>query len=118
MKLKLIDALTACGFIQGETLFLQGTINPDAAYPETFVTFWTDYTADSAHYENRTDSVEWHFTVILYSSNATTVNTKPAEIRAKMKEAGFLPQGKGNDIPSDEKTHTGWAMEFLYNEKQ
>ena len=118
MKNLLIDTLTACGFVSGETLLLQGTINPGEAYPETFVTFWTDYTADGSHYENEADSVDWSFTVILYSSDPVIVNTKPAEIRAKMKAAGFIPQGKGNDIPSDEATHTGWAMEFIFREKQ
>ena len=113
MKQKLINALVGCGFVEGKTLFLHGTLKPDEAYPETFVTFWVDSTDDGAHFDNKTNSVAWAFSVILYSANPATVNTKPNEIRAALKAAGFIPQGKGSDAPSDEPTHTGWAMDFI-----
>lgn len=116
MKMRLINALTKCGFVEGETLFLQGTMNADKAYPDTFVTIWCNSTDDSAHYDNNAHSTDWYFSVILYSNNPTLVNTKPSEIRAVLKSEGFIPQGKGNDIPSDEPTHTGWAMDFAYKE--
>lgn len=116
MKQKLINALVGCGFIEGKTLFLHGTLKPDEAYPETFVTFWTDSTDGNAHYDNKAFSVDWAFSVILYSANPVTVNTKPNEIRAALKAAGFIPQGKGQDAPSDEPTHTGWAMDFIIKE--
>lgn len=116
MKRKLIDALIACGFVEGQTLFLQGTINPEEAYPKTFVTFWTDGVPDGVHFDNATGSYDWAFSVILYSNDPEIVNTKPNEIRAALKAAGFTPQGKGNDVISDEPTHTGWAMDFVITE--
>lgn len=116
MKQKLIDALKTCGFVEGKTLFLHGTMNPDEVYPDNFVTFWTDDTPDGGHYDNETTSFDWKFSVILYSNDAGVVNTKPAEIRAALKAAGFIPQGKGQDAPSDEPTHTGWAMDFVITE--
>ena len=112
MKQKLIETLSAFGF----PVLLQGTLNPDTAYPKTFITFFTDSTDDGAHFDNKTNSVEWWFSVILYSNDPATVNTKPNEIRAALKAAGFIPQGKGNDILSDEPTHTGWAMDFIIKE--
>lgn len=112
MKQRLIDALGKCGFEEGKTIFLQGTINPDAAYPSEFVTFWTNYTENRAHYDNDAHSAGWNFSVIYYSDDPMKVNTKPLEIAAALKAAGFIQQGKGNDILSDEETHTGWAMEF------
>ena len=115
MKQLLIDTLKQIGFVEGKTLFLQGTLNPDKAYPKTFVTFWTN-TDDNAHFDNEAYSVDWSFSVVLYSNSAAIVNTKPNEIRAALKAAGFIPQGKGQDIPSDEKTHTGWQMDFVYTE--
>lgn len=113
MKQKLINALVECGFVEGETLFLHGTMNPKEAYPKTFVTFWTDSTEDGAHFDNKINSVAWSFSVIVYSDDPETVNTKPDEIRAELKAAGFIPQGKGQDAPSDEPSHTGWAMDFI-----
>lgn len=116
MKQKLIDTLALCGFVEGETLFLQGSFNPEETYPENFVTFWTDFTADNSHFDNNVISVDWNFSVIFYSSNPALVNTKPKEIIAELRKAGFIPQGRGQDIPSDEPSHTGWAMEFIITE--
>lgn len=114
MKQKLVDILEKhCP----NNVYLQGTMNPDKEYPAEFVTFWTLSTADAAHYDNFVASVEWSFSVIYYSNDPVKVNTKPLQIAADMRAAGFIPQGKGNDILSDEQTHTGWAMEFAYTEK-
>lgn len=112
MKQKLIDTLTAFGY----PVFLQGTLNPVEAYPNTFITFFVDSTETVKQYDNITISVDWYFSVIIYSDNPEIVNTKPNEIRAALKAAGFTPQGKGNDILSDEPTHTGWAMDFVITE--
>ena len=116
MKQILIDTLNRLGFVEGETNFLQGTHNPAEPYPDTFTTFWVDDTADNAHFDNKTTSYDWTVSVILYSNDPAIVNTKPNEIRAALKAVGFIPQGKGNDAPSDEQTHTGWAMDFIYTE--
>lgn len=112
MKQKLIETLLSFGY----PVFLQGTLNPDEAYPKTFITFFTDSTDNNGHFENKTNAVNWYFSVILYSDDPKTVNTKPVEIIAALKQAGFIPQGKGNDILSDEPTHTGWAMDFVITE--
>ena len=109
MKQKLITELQAFGY----PVFLQGTFNPQETYPNTFITFFVDSTDDGAHFDNKTNSIEWRFSVILYSNDPAIVNTKPDEIRATLKAAGFIPQGKGNDLLSDEPTHTGWAMDFI-----
>lgn len=116
MKKHLFNTLATVGFVEGQTSFLQGTFNPAEAYPETFVTVWTNSVDDATHADNETTSYDWAFTVILYSSNPAVVNEKPREIIAALKAAGFIPQGKGQDIPSDVDTHTGWAMDFLITE--
>ena len=113
MKQLLIKTLSAFGY----PVFLQGTLNPDETFPDTFITFWTDYTADNAHFENDVQAVEWSFSVILYSNDPELVNTKPDEIRMALKAAGFIPQGKGQDVASGEPTHTGWAMDYIIVEE-
>lgn len=112
MKLKLLNTLQAFGY----PVFLQGTISPAEKYPDTFITFFVDSTSDNGHFDDETNAVDWYISVILYSANAETVNTKPNEMRAALKAAGFIPQGKGNDVLSDEPTHTGWAMDFVITE--
>lgn len=112
MKEILLNVLNSLGY----PVYLQGSLNADEAYPETFITFWIDGSIDNAHYNDDCVSVDWDLSVILYSNNPTTVNTKPNEIIAAMKASGFIPQGRGNDIPSDDPTHTGWAMDFKYKQ--
>lgn len=96
---------------------MQGTINEDEAYPETFITFWTNYTDDNEHLDDEVVSVDWNFSVNFYSSDPALVNSKPDEIRTALKAAGFIPQGKGNDIISDQPSHTGWTIDFIIKEK-
>lgn len=112
MKNLLISELEKFGY----PVFLQGSLNDDEAYPETFITFFTDYTVYVSYYDNDVYSVEWNISVIIYSSIPQIVNEKPIEIIKALKKAGFIPQGKGQDVFSDEQTHTGWAMDFKYLE--
>mgnify|MGYP003292416708 CR=1 FL=1 len=113
MKQSLIDVLeTFCP----DNVFLQGTLAEDEPYPESFVTFWTNYTEDRAHYDDDVHSIDWNFSVIYYSSDPALVNSVPSQIRTALKAAGFIPQGRGNDIHSDRPSHTGWAMEFIKTE--
>ena len=114
MKQKLIDVLERhCP----NNVYLQGTMNPDEVYPSEFVTFWTPATDEAAHFDNVAAAVDWTFYVIYYSEDPAKVNTKPFEIAADLKAAGFVQRGRGNDIASDEPTHTGWAMDFVCVER-
>ena len=97
-------------------VFLQGTIEPDEAYPDTFVTFFTDDTDDRSFYDNELESEDWHFSVILYSTNPTLIEEARPQIIDRLKRNGFIAQGRGRDIPSDVPTHTGWAMDFVITE--
>lgn len=99
-------------------VYLQGSMNAEEAYPSEFITFFTSFTEDISHYDNNVHLVGWNFAVIYYSDDPQKVNTKPFEIAADLKAAGFIQQGKGQDVLSDEQTHTGWAMEFVYPERQ
>ena len=114
MKEILIEVLEKFGF----PVFLQGSLNDGDVYPDTFITFWCISTDDNAHYDDSVHSVDWSFSVILYSNKPALVNTLPKGIISALRKAGFVPQGKGQDIMSDEPTHTGWAMDFIYTEIQ
>ena len=99
-----------------DNVYLQGTMNPDDAYPQKFITFFTTSTNDNAFYSNEVVGVDWTFSVMFYSIDPAEVNTIPAQISAALKAAGFIPQGKGNDIMCDSPLHTGWAQDFIYRE--
>lgn len=112
MKQKLIDALSKLGY----PVFLQGSINGNDPYPDTFITFWTNDADDGSHYDDRPANWVWDFDVYVYSNDPNVANTLPDKIREALTAAGFIARGKGWDIPSDEPTHTGWAMEYYYIE--
>lgn len=113
MKTQLITALES---ICPGNVYLQGSMSADGDYPDEFITFWTNYTEDHAHLDNDVVSIDWQFSVIYYSSNPSDVGTKPSAIITTLKNIGFIPQGKGRDIPSDLPTHTGWVIDFLKTE--
>ena len=114
MKRKLISALETLGF----PVMLQGSLNPEESYPDSFITFWCDETEGDAHFDNETHSFIWYFSVIFYSANPTLVNAVPNDIRAVLKSAGFVVEGKGQDILSDEQSHTGWALDCFCTENE
>ena len=110
MKSLLINTLESLGY----PVYLQGTYPDDEEYPESLITFFTLSSDDASHYDNEPSGIAWRYQVIFYSINPMLVESVPNEIRNKLKSVGFIPQGRGRDIPSDVPTHTGCAMEFYY----
>lgn len=115
MKDKLIEILET---IYPNDVYLQGTIAPDVKYPNSFITFFVADTEDNSFFDDDLSAEDWTFSVIFYTNDPTLIETKSHEIITKLKANGFIPQGKGRDIPSDVSTHTGWAMEFKYKKYQ
>ena len=111
-----LNDLTICGKSLEGRVYLHGTLEPFAEYPDTFVTFFTDNTDDRAFYNNNVTSIDWTFSVILYSSDPNVIEEGAPQIIAALKAEGFIPQGKGRDILSDVSTHTGWVMDFIITE--
>lgn len=110
MKKRLLETLEATGY----PVYLQGTFAADEPYPADFITYFTLSSEDAVHHDNEPSGTAWLYEVIFYSSDPRKIATVPDEIRKQLKAAGFIPQGRGRDIPSDEPSHTGWATEFYY----
>lgn len=114
MKEKLIEILETFGY----PVFLQGSLNSDDAYPDSFFTFWNNYANDLVHYDNDTRAYEWSFDVNFYSTSPQSVNTMLEAVRTALKAGGFVVRGKGHDVLSDEITHTGRGLNVLYREEE
>ena len=97
-------------------VFLQGTLNANAEYPESFFTIWNDSTDGAAWYDNDAHSFVWAFTVYFYSTDASRVNTIMPEVRQLLREHGWIVPGLGGDASSDEPSHTGKEIDVLYIE--
>lgn len=100
----------------GYPVFLQGTYTGET-YPDSFITTITNASDDREHYNDETTSWTWNFTVIFYSKNPELLDTAPDDIRSALKRAGFIPQGKGFNIFSDDPDFTGWATDYLFLDK-
>ena len=114
MKELLISILESFGF----PVFLQGSLNKDAPYPESFFTFWNDQTYDNNHYDNEPISYTWSFDINFYSTNPDFVNKMLIDAKKVLKQNGFIISGQGEDRASDEPTHTGRGYTALIIERK
>ena len=114
MKKLLIETLEKTG----SPVYLHGSIAEDMPYPERFITFLTLDSPDVEHFDGEAWGTSWSYQICNYGTDPLTVAEDAAAIRGLLKEAGFIPQGKGHDLPSDEPTHTGWVTEYLYLEME
>ena len=110
MKELLIEKLSELGY----PVYLQGSLAENEQYPDSFITFLTLDSPDVAHYDDMAIGTAWEYQIAFYSNDPLLVASIPKVIKVKLKGAGFIPQGNGRDLPSDEPTHTGWVNNYIY----
>lgn len=113
VKQKLIDVLESFNL----PVFLQGSLQDDVEYPDSFFTFWNNDTFDDDYYNNVETATVWSFDVNYYSNEPESVNAMLLQAKAALKKQGFIVGGKGYDVASDEPTHTGRGIEIEYIER-
>lgn len=112
MKEQLLSSLATFGY----PVLLQGSLLPDEPYPASFFTFWNNSSDDGDHYNNSAAYYVWSFDVNFYSNDPALVNTKLLEVKALLQKNGWIINGKGYDLPTDEPTHTGRGIEVSFIE--
>jgi hypothetical protein len=88
-------------------VFLQGSVNPDAPYPQSFFTFWNFETPEAEFYDNNAGRAVWGFWVYFYSVDPVLIETITEKARKLLKKNDLILQGKPYDIAVDRPTHTG-----------
>lgn len=114
MKELLISTLQTFGY----PVKLQGSIEKNVAYPDSFFTIWENDSYDGNHYDNEPISNIHNFDINFYSTDPTLVNTELLEAKKELKKVGFIITGTGYDVPIDEPTHTGRGMNALIIEEE
>ena len=109
----LISTLEALGY----PVRRQGSLLPDEPYPDHFFTFWNDSADGVSYYSNNEGAILWQYSLNFYSSDSTMVTAKLLEAKALLKAAGWIVNGAGYDIASDESTHTGRGITVLYRQE-
>ena len=109
---KLIELLTPhCA-----TIIEQGSMAPNAAYPDRFFTYWNPETRDLKHYDNAAQGYLWTMDVNFYSKDRLDVLSTLDAARETLLQAGWIISGKGHAVASDTTTHTGRGFTAVYIE--
>lgn len=99
-------------------IYLQGSLSVDDEYPASFFTFWNNTTNDEAFFDNEETQIIWDFDLNFYSTDPTLVNSVLLEAKQALKAVGFIPDGVGYDVLSDEHTHTGRGINLLFLDRK
>lgn len=113
VKQLLIDTLDVFNY----PVFLQGSLSDDEDYPDSFFTFFNNSTDDDRFYDNQETVMIWDFDLNYYSIDPESVNSMLLEVKPLLKKAGFIVNGAGYDVMSDEPTHTGRGINLIYIQK-
>lgn len=100
---KLLSILEQFGF----PVYRQGSMNDDDQYPPSFFTYWNFETPEDSHYDNDAARAVWGFWVYFYTDNPEIIDTKLFEAANALKNSGWVVDGRGQDVASDEPTHCG-----------
>ena len=108
----------------GYPVRLQGSLLPDELYPDSFFTYWNDSSDGTGYYSNEEGAIIWAYSINFYSTDIVQVSdmfkvieNKPTA-KSLLKEAGFIVNGAGYNVASDEPTHTGRGIDVLYRQEQ
>lgn len=110
MEDNLIELLEKFGF----PVIRQGSLAPDAEYPDTFFTFWCLSEIEQTAYDNGTFSVVYDFYINVYSTNPEKVYDLLRQARILLKNNGWTCIDRGHDVQSDVITHIGRGMEMTF----
>ena len=96
----------------------QGSMAEEDAYPASFFTFFNNAVDGNEYYDNIEGSYIWDFDLNFYSEDPALVNSMLLEAKRLLRAKGFIIDGKGYDVLSDESTHTGRGINVIYIEKE
>ena len=113
VKQLLIDTIESFNY----PVYQQGSMSDSDDYPVSFFTFFNNNTNDDAFFDNTATRIIWDFDLNIYSVDPAVVNTALANAKPLLKAAGFIVNGVGYDVMSDEETHVGRGINILYIEK-
>ena len=116
VKLLLINTLNQT--FEGYPVYLQGSLSDEDDYPANFFTYWNNDTDDNAFYDNTESQTIWDFDLNFYSSNPVLVNSVLLIAKSALKAVGFIVNGSGYDVISDEPTHTGRGINLIYIQRK
>lgn len=98
----------------GYPIIRQGSLAPEAEYPDTFFTFWNNSDTEQSAYDNETLLAVESFDVNVYAIDPETLYRLLKQARAACKAAGWQTPDRGHDVASDVPTHRGRGFSVTY----
>ena len=99
-------------------VYLQGSLSDEDDYPDSFFTYWNNSTNDDAFFDNVETQTLWDLDLNFYSNDPVLVNSVLLEAKKALKAVGFIIDGSGYDVISDEPTHTGRGINLIYIQRK
>lgn len=111
MENVLIDLLETLNY----PVIRQGSLPPEQAYPDTFITFWNSSEDGKSFYDNGVLSLVYAYDVNVYSISPETAYSVMDSAKMLLHGSGWIITDRGHDAASDEITHIGrgFSVEFL-----
>lgn len=100
----------------GYPAWLMHTMPADEVYPESFFTFMATDAPLVSYYDNKPNAAVWAFAIGFYSCLPDLVDSVPLKLVNRLRAAGWIVDGLGEDVQSDEPTHTGRRITAYYIE--
>ena len=110
----LISELSKLGYPVRE----QGSLLENEPYPDHFFTYWNDGADGSGFYDNTESATVWRYSINFYSKDPKRIGEVFLQAKQLLKAAGFIVNGLGYSVTSDELTHAGRGIEALYRQQQ
>ena len=102
----------------GYEVYEQGSFTDEKEYPKHFFTLWNDDTEPLNHYDNHEMGYVWYFTINFYSIDPRLTESVLLKAKELLIKNGWIVPGKGNDVYSDSKSHSGRSIEAKFIEKE
>lgn len=79
----------------------------ETAYPPTFCTYLCEDAPFAEHYDNAPHAVISTFAIGIYADDPATLEATEKGLVTRLFSAGWVMYGMGEDVQSDEISHTG-----------
>ena len=96
----------------------QGSYGREDDIPESLFTFWNIKSPEKKFYDNKSNVIEWEWIVYFYTQDNSLLYTKMKEFIKMAKSKGFLIDGEGQDLPSDNPNYIGRYVVLTYVENK
>lgn len=93
----MIDIYADLGELKIKT-YQQGSVPSNM--PKSYITIWNDYSGDNLNSNNKTNLIEYQFTVIYYTKDWENIYSKFEDIVSLLKSKNYIASGMGFDIDS------------------